>query len=93
MSIDPNACVIALPSRMGVFHCCLKPGIAVLPYFLLHHASATSGTMYHTEDCRVHFKTVWLDYYKAADCLHEGHKLTYGGDHVRHVHSPTYGPV
>ena len=39
MPIDFYACVIALPSRMRVIHCCL----------LLPHALATSETPYHTE--------------------------------------------
>ena len=64
MPIDLYACTSALPSRMRVIHCCL----------LLLHTSATSGTMYHTEDYRVHAPRVLLDHHRATDGPHEGHK-------------------
>ena len=85
--------VIALSSKMPVIHCCVYPGITVLACFLSHHTSATSVTIYHTEDRHVHANTVPLDHYRSTAGTYKGHKPTYGGGCARHVHCIAYGPV
>ena len=92
MPID-RCYVISLPSMMHVIPSCSYSGFTALVSFLIHHTSATSGTVYHNEDCHVHVSLVPLDHYIATDGRHKGLKTTYGGDQGRRVHSITYGPV
>ena len=73
-------CAMSLPcpAECAASSCCFYFGFTALARFPLHHTLATSGTVYHTEDCHVQVHMVPLKHYIATYGPHKRLERTSG---------------